>query len=195
MRSKRYRGIVIFIVLFAAGIAGGYFYFSKKFPSTPDRPSVKGDVVEKGLSTIDDLFTLRIYYPFNGRLQMEERRVQRRTTQMAVAEVVIGEFLRGPVNAKISGIPRDAKLLGLYKSDDGILYVDLSDEFRRNFEGDAVAEFLLLKGFYESLISNVQDITDVKILIEGREMETLGGHIYILYPLREIVSQTAVGGQ
>ena len=173
------------MLLFAAGIAGGYFYFSKKFPS---QPSVTREAQEEGISMIDDLFTLRVYYPLDGRLQMEERKVQRRTSQMAIAEAVIREFLKGPANAKISGIPGDAKLLGLYKADDGILYVDLSDEFRRNFGGDVVAEFLLLKGLFESLISNVPDITDVKLLIEGREMESLGGHIYIIYPLRDIVS-------
>lgn len=120
---------------------------------------------------------------------MEERKVQRKTAQMAVAEAVLGEFFKGPVNSKGSEVPRDTKLLGLYRGSDSILYVDLSDEFRRNFSGDIAAEFLLLKGLFESLISNVQDITDVKILIEGREMESLGGHIYLLYPLKDTVSQ------
>ncbi|MBS1233295.1 MAG: hypothetical protein H6R42_949, partial [Nitrospirae bacterium] len=50
------------------------------------------------------------------------------------------------------------------------------------------AEFLLLKGLYESIISNVQDIQDVKILIEGKETETLGGHLFLLYPLKDMVS-------
>ena len=60
-----------------------------------------------------------------------------------------------------------------------MLYVDLSDEFRRNFYGgDAAAEFLLLRGLYESLISNVYDITDVKILIEGERWKASEG-IYI----------------
>jgi hypothetical protein len=69
-----------------------------------------------------------------------------------------------------------------------MLYIDLSDEFRRNFQGDVFAEFLLLKGLYESIISNVQDIQDIKILIEGKETETLGGHLFLLYPLKDMVS-------
>ncbi|MEK7741573.1 MAG: GerMN domain-containing protein [Nitrospirota bacterium] len=143
---------------------------------------------EKAGSTIEDMFTLRIYYPAGGRLQMEERKAQKKTIQMTVAEAVISEFLKGPVNVSVSEIPKDTKLIGLYRGDDGMLYVDLSDEFRRNFGGDAAAEFLLLRGLYESLISNVYDITDVKILIEGREMESLGGHLYLSYPLKDIVS-------
>ncbi|MDP1759806.1 MAG: GerMN domain-containing protein, partial [Thermodesulfovibrionales bacterium] len=157
-------------------MAGGYFYFSKKFPS--QALPVK-ETEEKIGRAIEDMFTLRIYYPAGGRLQMEERKAQKKTIQMTAAEAVISEFLKGPVNVSVSEIPKDAKLIGLYRGDDGMLYVDLSDEFRRNFGGDAAAEFLLLRGLYESLMSNVYDITDVKILIEGREMESLGGHLYL----------------
>ena len=185
MASKKYLWIPAFLLLFAAGMTGGYFYFSKKFPS---QASPAKETEEKIGRAIEDMFTLRIYYPAGGRLQMEERKVQRKTPQMTAAEAVISEFLKGPVNVSVSEIPKDTKLIGLYRGDDGMLYVDLSDEFRRNFGGDAAAEFLLLRGLYESLISNVYDITDVKILIEGREMESLGGHLYLSYPLKDIVS-------
>jgi len=184
MASKKYLWIPVFLLLFAAGMTGGYFYFSKKFPS---QALPTKETEEKIGRAIENMFTLRIYYPAGGRLQMEERKVQRKTIQMTVAEAVISEFLKGPVNVSVSEIPKDTKLIGLYRGDDGMLYVDLSDEFRRNFGGDAAAEFLLLRGLYESLISNVYDITDVKILIEGREMESLGGHLYLSYPLKDIV--------
>ncbi|TAL22873.1 MAG: hypothetical protein EPN94_10320 [Nitrospirae bacterium] len=185
MGNRKYSLAIIFILLFAAGITGGYLYFSKK--TLLQQSPVKEDG-ETGIRPIDDLFTLRVYYPVEGRLQMEERKVQRKTAQMSVAEAVLGEFFKGPVNAKGSGTLQDTKLLGLYKGSDGILYVDLSDEFRRNFSGDAASEFLLLKGFYESLISNVQEISDVKVLIEGKEIESLGGHINLRYPLKDTVS-------
>jgi hypothetical protein len=69
-----------------------------------------------------------------------------------------------------------------------MLYIDLSDEVRRNFQGDALSEYLLLNGLYESLVSNISDFQDVKILVEGRELETLGGHIYLKYPLKNILA-------
>jgi len=136
----------------------------------------------------EDLFSLRIYYPINYRLLIEERKLPRRTAQLAIAEAVVEEFLKGPGSGINSSIPGDSRLLGIYKDTNQILYVDLSDEFRRNFQGDAYAEFFLLKGLYESLISNVPDIQDVKVLIEGKQIETLGGHLYLFFPLKEIVS-------
>jgi hypothetical protein len=135
-----------------------------------------------------DFSALRIYYPMEDRLEMIEKRVPRRTKQSAIAEAVIEEFFKGPGSGKIVHIPGNVKSLGIYRDEAQTLYVDLSDELRRNFQGDALAEYLLLKGLYESLISNLQDIQDIKILVEGKEMESLGGHFYLKYPLKNTVS-------
>ncbi len=129
-----------------------------------------------------------MYYPVDDHLQFEERSILKRNVPIAIAEATVEEFLKGPGGVTSTIIPKETKLRGLYIGGDRILYVDLSEEFRRNFQGDALSELLLLKGLYESLISNVEDIYDVKILIEGREVESVGGHFYLLYPLKDTVS-------
>ncbi|OGW39841.1 MAG: hypothetical protein A2Y97_01340 [Nitrospirae bacterium RBG_13_39_12] len=182
MNAKRLSIIILLSLLFLGGLGGGYFYFSK---------STHKQVPEDQVPTLpqtEDLFTLKIYYPVGNQLEIEERRLQRRTTQIAVAEAVVEEFLKGPAGIKTPEMPKDVRLLGIYFDENKILYVDLSDEFRRNFQGDALTEFLLLKGLYESLSSNLGNIEDVKVLIEGAEKETLGGHFYLSFPLKEMVS-------
>jgi spore germination protein GerM len=183
MNIKKVSGIILLVILFLAGVAGGYLYFMKVF--SKGKPEGK---IGETLTATEDLFSLRIYYPVGNRLQLEERRLPRRTAQIAIAEAAVEEFLKGPADALKSNIPKDARLRGIYKDADGILYVDLSDEFSRNFQGDVVTELLLLRGLYESLVSNVHDIQDIKVLIEGKERETVGGHFYLLYPLKEMVS-------
>jgi len=42
-----------------------------------------------------------------------------------------------------------------------------------------------LKGLYESVVSNVYGVEGVKVLIEGGEVETVGGHISAARPLTE----------
>lgn len=185
MDSSRKKAAVIaaVMVLFLGGVAGGYLYFSKVILGEK-APSEDAGMPDKA----EDLFSLRMYYPVGDHLQIEERRLPRRILPMAIAETVVEQYLKGPADAKTSGMSPGAKLLSLYKGADGILYVDLSEEFRRNFRGDALAEFLLLKGLYQSIISNVQDIQDVKVIIEGKETETLGGHLHLLFPLKDMVS-------
>ncbi len=183
MNIRKLSGVILLALIFLGGVTGGYLYFMKIF--SREKPSE--EAVET-LTGTEDLFPLRIYYPAGDRLRIEERKLPRRTVQIAIAEATVEEYLKGSAGAAASNIPRDVRLLGLYKDTDGILYVDLSYEFRRNFQGDALSEFLVLRGLYESLVSNIQDIQDVKVLIEGKEIETLGGHFYLLYPLKDMVS-------
>jgi hypothetical protein len=183
MNTKKILGIVLLVCLFLGGVTGGYFYFSKIIVNEKTPPEAEGL-----LNKPEDLFSLRIYYPVREHLQVEERRLPRRNIPMAIAEAAVEQYLKGPIDTKSSSIPKDTKILGIYKGADKILYVDLSDDFRRNFRGDVFTEFLLLKGLYQSIIANVEDILDVKILIEGKEIETLGGHLYLFYPLKDIVS-------
>lgn len=182
--SKKKLLILLMGLLFITGLAAGYIYFSKISTKEPSSPEESVNTIPK----IEDLIFLKIYYPVENHLEVEEKGVQFRASQMAIARAVVEEFLKGPAISKSSEIPKDAKILGIYKDADKILYIDFSEEFRRNFQGDALLEYLILKGLYDSLTSNINDLEDVKILIEGREIETLGGHFFLSYPLKNLVS-------
>ncbi|MFZ5908205.1 MAG: GerMN domain-containing protein [Nitrospirota bacterium] len=171
-------------VIFLSGAIGGYLYFSSVF----SKEKGSGDEPAGGIVSMEGFFTVRIYYPAGNRLQLEERRPPKSSPSSTIAEATIEEYLKGPAGAPATAIPRNVQLLGVYRGADRILYINLSDEFRRNFQGDVLAEYLLLKGLYESLNANIEDIQDVKVLIEGKEVETLGGHFYLLYPLKDMVS-------
>ena len=185
MNSKKI-WIVLVVLFFLAGASGGYFLFRKLAvkETLPSQSSLQENTTPGG----EDFIALRLYYPIGNRIDLVEKKVPRRTKQMAMVGAVIEEYFKGPGNGKASQIPQNVKLLGVYKDSSQILYIDLSDELRRNFQGDALTEYLLLKGIYESLISNIQDVQDIKILIEGKEAETLGGHIYLKYPLKNTVA-------
>jgi len=177
--------VLLIVVFFIAGAAGSFF-LSKKFspPDAPHHAVSPADLPgERG-----DTLTLRLFYPQERSLQMEEKKVPSRTNQMAVAEAVVEEYFGGTAGESGNAIPGGVKLLGLYRDANMILYIDLSDEFRRNLQGDARTEYLLLKGLGESLVSNLQDFSDFKILIEGKELESLGGHFFLGLPLKGMVA-------
>lgn len=191
MSSSKKIWIPLVSLLLLAGVSAGYYFFHQ---FTLERQTQSPSQQPLG-SEPEDFFTLRLYYPENNRLEPMEKRVAGRTRQRAIADAVIEEYFKGPGNGAVSPIPRDVKLLGLYEDSSHILYVDLSDEIRRNFQGDALAEYLLLKGLYESLISNLQDVQDIKVLVEGKEADSLGGHFYLKYPLKNIVAYDFTGDE
>lgn len=178
--------ILVAVILFLLGIAGSFFLFGK--PETPQE-SIIQQPAERTLSVTEDYSYLRIYYPFADRLELVEKRLPKRTKEIAIAEAIIEEFFRGPEDNGEISIPRDVRLLGLYKDPYQILYIDLSDELRRNFSGDALSEYLILKGLFESLLSNLEDFSDFKIIVEGKEIESFGGHIYLNLPLGSVISR------
>jgi hypothetical protein len=177
--------ITLIVLLFLAGAAGSYFFIRNFAESEKQPPSTaaQNPVIESV-----DISVLRIYQPHNNRLEMTERKIPKRISNTSIAEAVIEEFFKPTAASGVSAMPQNVKLLGLYKDEGQMLYIDLSDEVRRNFQGDAMSEYLLLKGIYESLVSNVQDFQDCKILIEGKEIETLGGHFYLKYSLKNTFS-------
>ena len=189
MRDKKYIVLaVVAMVLLFAGSAGWLvtrYYLSRQGAATQPLIEMKdntpGAAPELG-ETGGETAQVKIFSPSEDGLSMQEKMIQGSPLPVQMAEDVIAEYLKG-----LKGGLRDTKLLGVYRDRNNVLYVDLSDEFRKNFSGDAGQEYLLLKSLYETVSSNISGIEDVRLLIEGKELESLGGHVGILCPLKEIV--------
>lgn len=85
----------------------------------------------------------------------------------------------------------NTKLIDLYTDSSGIIYVDLGDELKRNFKGDAAEELNIVAGLYKSIEGAIPGFRAMKILINGNETETLGGHIDISMPVRGEIAGSA----
>ncbi len=167
--------ILVFAAISVLGFIAGYLYM-------PEVQSPAGRITN--LPDEDKRLYMKIYYPTSEGLEMEERMVG---LGQPPEEAALREFLESaPSSGKGSYTPRGAMLLGVYRGKDGILYVDLSNDFRG--KADATAEFLLLRALYETVMANTEGIKDIKVLIEGKEVETLGGHLPLLYPLGRVVA-------
>jgi uncharacterized 2Fe-2S/4Fe-4S cluster protein (DUF4445 family) len=174
--------ILLVIFFFVAGAAGSYFLMKYVMPAA-NQPAIVAP--EQQAAEAHDLIAVRILLPRDKKLEMQERKLKRRIKSIAFAEAVIEQFFKEAANEY--AIPQNVKVLGIYRDPNQVLYIDLSDELRSNFQGDALDEYLLLKGMYETLVSNMQDFQDLKVLVEGKEIETLGGHFFLKYPLKNIV--------
>lgn len=95
---------------------------------------------------------------------------------------------REPVNDAVRDVvrnymkPYNVRLLDMYVKDE-IVFINLSGELRRNFKGDAFEELGIIAGLYKGLKENIPEMTAMKILIEGKDVESFGGHIDISRPV------------
>ncbi|MCX8069234.1 MAG: GerMN domain-containing protein, partial [Thermodesulfovibrionales bacterium] len=66
------------------------------------------------------------------------------------------------------------------------LYLDFNPELRYKSLFDANEEYLFLKALYNTIFINFKSVTNVRILVDGKEIETLAGHINISKGLKEV---------
>ncbi len=100
------------------------------------------------------------------------------------AEAVIGEYLKG-----LGAGLRETRLLGVYRDKGNVLYIDLSGDISQDFSGDAMDEYLLLKSLWQTVSRNFPWVADVRLLIDGKEKESIGGHLTALGGLRGTVTR------
>src|ERR1700691_6040473 len=73
-------------------------------------------------------------------------------------------------------LPPGADIRGIYLVDPGLAVVDLNAAFADGPRSGVLAEELTVASFIQTLAANIPGILRVKILVEGKQRETLAGH-------------------
>ena len=104
---------------------------------------------------------------------------------------VIAEQARHIVEAQIAAVeapratavPEGTKLRAVYLTERGDAFVDLSGDVTTNNPGGALDELFTVYTIVNALTVNLPAITRVQILIDGKEADTLAGHVDLRHPL------------
>ena len=101
----------------------------------------------------------------------------------ALARQILHALIGGSSDGNLPTIPPGTKLRSFFLLDDGTAVVDFSRSFRENHPGGCRMEQLTLFSVVNSMILNVPEIKQVKILVDGTEGKTLAGHLALDFPL------------
>ena len=85
----------------------------------------------------------------------------------------------------VSAIPAGTKLRTVFFTKAGEIYVDLSAELQTNHPGGTTTETLTVYSLVSALTSNLPAVTGVQILVEGKEVDTLAGHLDLRRPIEQ----------
>jgi hypothetical protein len=170
--SRRYY-VLTFLFLFLASSTASYLYFKPILAfKSPFIDSIESR--QKSVQTGDIDENSRRLYAARGQKATGPDMFERGNL-LATAEDVIRRYIS----------QRKIKLLDLYMDKEGIIYADFGSELRNNFQGDASEEYTIVSALYKRLRINIPNFTALKILIEGQEVESFGGHIIITKPIGE----------
>jgi hypothetical protein len=70
-----------------------------------------------------------------------------------------------------------ADIRNVYLVDPGLAVIDLNAAFASGHRSGILVEELTITSLVETLTTNIPGITRVKILVDGKEQETLAGHV------------------
>jgi spore germination protein GerM len=101
------------------------------------------------------------------------------------AKRIIEASLAAPEAPNLSAIPPGTKLKALFLTSKGEAYVDLSPEVQTHHPGGTTAETLTVYALVNALTSNLPAISGVQLLIDGKEIDTLAGHLDLRRPLEQ----------
>jgi spore germination protein GerM len=116
-------------------------------------------------------------------LVAEKRRMPPTPTSVGRAKASLQELIAGPKGDALRTISAEVNIRELFIDNQGTAYVDFGEAFSQTHPGGPWVEMLTLRSIMQTLVANVPEIKRVQILIEGREVETLAGHVDLRRPL------------
>lgn len=97
-------------------------------------------------------------------------------------EIVVAQL--APIGEPlVSAIPAGTALRALFITDTGDAYVDLTREIVAGHSGGTTDELMTVYTVVNALTDNLPAITAVQLLVDGKEADTLAGHVDLRNPL------------
>lgn len=107
-------------------------------------------------------------------------------TPVAQARALVEAQLNtDPPEPLLRAVPKDVAVRGVFLPGRDDAYVDLDGAFVTGLPGGSHNELLAAYAIVSVLTTNLSPVTRVQILIDGREVETLAGHVDLREPLRK----------
>ncbi len=114
-----------------------------------------------------------------------EREVAYGEGSVAQAREIVAAQLAAVSEPLVSPIPPGTNVRALYISDRGDAYVDLSREASTAHPGGTTTELLTVYAVVNALTVNLPAVHAVQILVDGKEQDTLAGHVDLRRPLEK----------
>jgi spore germination protein GerM len=118
-----------------------------------------------------------------SKLTSTEREVAYGEGTIEQAKEIITAQIAPSAEPLVSAIPAGTALRAIFVTPQGEAYVDLSGEVSRAHPGGTQNELLTVYTIVDALASNLPAISSVQILVDGKEVDTLAGHLDLRRPL------------
>jgi len=155
-------GVVLLLVLFFVILFNALF------------PPVDMEALKKKEKRIAEIFFSDHQERF---LVIEKRYIYREEDTAAQAKEVVKALLDGSKTGNVNTFPAHVVLRDLKLDKDGVAEVNFSADLIKLHPGGSTAEMATIYSLTNTLTANVPAIKAVKIIVEGKELQSIKGHI------------------
>ena len=155
-------GVVIILVIFFVMLFDAIF------------PPVDTEALKKKTK-----IPVEIYFsdPQERFLVPEKRYIYQEENAVDQAKELIKTLLEGSKTGKVNTFPAKVSLRDVKLDPDGVLQVSFSENLTKLHPGGSAAEMATIYSLTNTLAANVPDVKAVKLLVEGKKLLSIKGHI------------------
>lgn len=97
-------------------------------------------------------------------------------------EILLAQLAPAPAG-QVSVIPPGTQLRAFYVTERGDAFVDLSSAVSTAHPGGSMTELLTIYAIVNAVTANLPAVQRVQLLVDGKEVETIAGHVDVRRPL------------
>jgi len=175
--SKKGKGGKVFLLLILIGIGLIVFFHQQIYNSI--KP-----LFEKRRVFVQKREVILYFSDREGEYLIGERReILKKNTLSEEAKETVIELIKGPEGKLLRTLPPRTKLLNLQINDAGLAKVNFNQALSKDHPGGSSAEMMTVYSIVNSLSFNFPQIKRVQILIDGKPIETITGHLSLSLPV------------
>jgi spore germination protein GerM len=175
-KKRSWKGL-FFLILVGIGASMAFFFRQEIYNAI--RPWLE----ERGVLGEKREVILYFSDPEGEYLIGEIRKILKREDDEEEAEETLIELIKGPKGNLIPTLPSRTKVLALDLDEKGVAKVNFNLALIRDHPGGSSAEMLTVYSVVNSLTLNFPEIKRIQFLVEGKQIETIAGHLSLKQPI------------
>jgi hypothetical protein len=171
------------LAIMAVGVNLGLQYLGRT--ASPEAP-----VTPPPAATPTAHITATLFYGSRDGLLLQPVRVEVPLGDGAVAQgrQIVRALLQPPPAPYVPVIPAGTTLKAFYLTSNGDAFVDLSIDVTSKHPGGMPAELLTVYSIVNTITTNLQGVQRVQLLVDGKETDSVAGHVDVRRPLERDLS-------
>jgi hypothetical protein len=175
-RPRRELTVLFIAFIVCAAVLGALML--KKYEERHGRPVAVPHPQQEGTF----LVTLFFASPDGAGLVREGREIDPCADSAGCVERVVGELINGPLGDLAPTLPAATSIHAVQVNGE-LVQIDLGKEMIEGLPGGSSAEMTAVYSIVDSIAVNFPRIKQVKLLFDGKTVETLKGHLDLSGPL------------